>query len=295
MNFKKTLLFSWLLAINFTTIPYSYTFSANSEKNYTDQFKDFMSNYEHDSFMFTASLTSFVSLLLGLAYLGDRYGAEKKNVDIDYPHAQTWYNNLCEKYPLAHLEQKKLLQTHGESTCLFYNIYLSRDSLRQINKLYEKQLDLEPLTDDEIAIMAQEEFMVVSYAGSIEHNCFMNKQLIMQPSILAAFTVIYPLLKTYHPITEVYDVASCARGAEQFYTDVTLLSIAALILTLSESACITTYQKNLTYSFACQHADDACLQGALSFCLDHKNTHEHLLKLITAEIAQREQNNLVTE
>ncbi len=295
MNVKKTLLFSWLLATSFTTTPHSYTFLANSEKNYTNQFKDFMSSYEHDNFILTASLSSFISLLLGLAYIGERYGTQKNTIDIDYPHAQAWYNSLCDKYPLAHLNQKKILQASGQSTALFYHINLSRDSLRQINKLYKKQLDAQPLTDDEIAIIAQEEFMILSYAGSIEHNCLIKQQLIFQPSFIAAFTLIFPLLKTYHPITDVYDVTSCARGAEQFQTDANLLTLAAMILLLGESACIHAYQKDLTDSFACKHADDACLYGALSFCLDHKNTHNNQLELINAEITQREQNNLVTE
>lgn len=293
MNFKQILLCTWLLTSNNIITPFSYMFSANSEKNYTDQFKDFMSIYEHENFVFTGSITAFISLVIGLSYIGDRYYAEKNAADRDYPYAQLWYNNLCEKYPLAHLEEKKLLQVNGASSALFYNIYLSKDSLRQINKFYEKQLDQQSLTADEIAIMAQEEFMILSHAASIDHNCFINKQLIFQPSFIAAFTLIYPLLKTYHPITEIYDLHDCLRATEQFQTDSNILSIGAMCILFGELACLQIYQQNLAHSFACEYADNDCLHGALSFCLDHKNTHTSQLELIKKELSEREQNHLL--
>ena len=95
----------------------------------------------------------------------------------DYPTAQSWYDAMALKYPEALLDQKLFLQTmRGQdakymSWCSTFNqIYFPQESLEEIETAYQKKLDGEILTDEEILALGKQEFILLHESGHIEHN-----------------------------------------------------------------------------------------------------------------------------
>lgn len=180
----------------------------------------------------------------------------------DYPQAQAWYNSMALKYPQAHLEKKKFLQNLSlfpkslTSWCATFNeIYFPQDALKDINYLYQKNLDGTKLTDQENLFMNMQEFLLLHEAGHVEHNDLINRAigLIGTTIILESAALLYK---------EVYKINS-ETSIQQIIGSVTFASWL-MSITLSR------YQECNADKFACENGSLQALQGGKSFFENRK-------------------------
>lgn len=99
--------------------------------------------------------------------------------------AQAWYDSITIKYPQANLDKIIFIQTPKSGpiadalagfakkcswTSSTNHIYMTKDTLKEINFLYKKVLDGYTLDDKEIGKLAGHEFTILHQAGHIKHN-----------------------------------------------------------------------------------------------------------------------------
>ncbi|MBV8660523.1 MAG: hypothetical protein JO129_00030, partial [Candidatus Dependentiae bacterium] len=119
-------------------------------------------------------------------YVGYNYlSREEFLVKNTHPHAQAWYNSLIKKYPDAHLDTRKFIQTPSgnflsipkflsdfANQCswisAYDHIYFSSDSLKEIDYLYKKFMQGYPLDKDEQLALARQEFILLYETGHIK-------------------------------------------------------------------------------------------------------------------------------
>ncbi len=95
----------------------------------------------------------------------------------NYFYAQDWYDEMSEKYPAAHLDQKQFLQAKRgifnnnvtwENT--FNQIYAPIVDLQRINEIYKKKARNIKISEEDEIILCVCEFFLLCQAAHIEHN-----------------------------------------------------------------------------------------------------------------------------
>ena len=128
----------------------------------------------------TSFLPDFVAPAAAAAivvYVGYNYLVRTEYlVKNKFPHAQTWYENLTQKYPAAHLDKKQFILKPAFSpilahvaafaeqckwTSTFDHIYFSEEALKEITYLYKKVIDGYPLDEEEQLALARQEFSLL--------------------------------------------------------------------------------------------------------------------------------------
>ena len=145
--------------------------------------QEVLNSIQNSTITWAAGLSAYVALIGCSAYITMNYLIQEEHlVAAKYPYAQAWYDAMAEKYPQAHLDQKKFLQTMRKISpkainwCSGFNhIYFPQDSLKDINTFFKKQSEGIELTDEEKLTLSREEFILLHEAGHIEHNDIINR------------------------------------------------------------------------------------------------------------------------
>jgi len=209
----------------------------------------------------TAVLAGVVSYLGAAVYESTSILArEEYLVASKYPDAQKWYEALSKKYPDAHLEQKRFSQTmrgvraNAIAWCSAFDaIYFPQASLKEINRLYKKKMKNKELTQEELTILAKEEFILLHEAGHIEHNDMWKRlvSIIGIEAILSIGSQLY--LKHINPSGVQRTIVSHMDGFIPFF-----VALFGYI----------RYQEAQADNFACQQGDIDALKGGITFFED---------------------------
>lgn len=188
-----------------------------------------------------------VAVIASMALLQNCFVKEDHFVSYKYPYAQQWYDSLNEKYPDAHLSEKRFLQTmYGMpvklmSWCSTMNaIYFPQDSLKAINAAYKRKSEGQELSKEESEMLAQEEFILLHEAGHIEQNHIV-KRLCIGLSFDALITAV---VKKY---------------------DINLSWFNRLFLRIAVQSPFTRFQEGQADDFACARAGQQELEGGIRF------------------------------
>ncbi|MBP6869844.1 hypothetical protein KBC04_03115 [Candidatus Babeliales bacterium] len=302
MNKKiiKNLIFSIFLLSNTHLKPFDF----DPYKDLYEQFNDYVSLQQKDELRLTALWTIGILIIHGINYRYDKYYQEDSLVTNKYPYAQKWYNELSQKYPEAHLDQKQFIQAKYSQAPEFYNIYFLDASLQQIDQLYKKQLAQEKLTEIEDRIIKQNEFLILYQAGYIEQSCALKKTLAITTGFIAADITSTPATQLIRSLSRVDIIPISSVPAnnqsglaflynEAFknevkcfdYCNAQINIAAALLFILIYLPTIKNYFSNQAYQFACNQCDNDCLQAAL--ILYEKEHDINLVKIIKDQIQHR--------
>jgi|GEM_PF-1692171 len=287
MNSKKmTLLMLMLLNINFTATPLQIL-TSGSEESHKNQFDKYIQDRQTTHLQIYGGCTALIGLIVASNYIQDRYYNDDL-VEKEYEYAQAWYNAMNEKHPIAHLGNKKFLQTKNQFP-IFNNIYFAHDSLKQINAIYKKQLENLQLTNDEVATLAQQEFILIYQAGFIEKNCGIYVNMSSMASNIAMTTLMIPALKTLQPTGAISSFASLLQGVNTFSVNYNVSIVAKLILYFTAKSCIANSYDKVADEFACKECDIDCLHAAVEF-FEKNGLSQSRIEAIKNQIAHREKN-----
>lgn len=207
--------------------------------------------------IFNVSIAAaFITYIAATQYAITTYLAtEEFLVKTDYPVAQAWYDAMTIKYPTAHLDQKLFLQTMRHenkkyiSWCSTFNqIYFPQDALQDIETLYQKQLDGEFLTHEEILTLGKQEFILLHEAGHIEHGDMTQRFM----NIIGAFAITETARALYKENNPLHTFSWYDLYLE-LIAFTTLLNIP------------TRFQESAADAFAYSAGDMNALHGGISF------------------------------
>ena len=222
----------------------------------------------------TAISLGLIGLLASYNYVVSNYLVQEEHlVQVDYPYAQEWYQDLVCKYPAAHLDTKLFLQTMRNipakniSWCSsFRHIYFPQDELITIDAYYKKKMDGLELDTDEELFLAEQEFILLHEAGHIESNDAAQRYM-----TLAALAIGVQLagcaLQYWMQDKTVYE------NQRDLYQALWKNDMLSNVLYYSKIAgafagytAVVRSQEFAADTFACTLADQDALQGGISFC-----------------------------
>lgn len=217
-------------------------------------------------------------------------------IEKEYPYVQAWYNSLIIKYPSARFDIKQLLrgnysgQEHEGWKSSFNQIYCPSAILRNINKYYDKKINGQVLTDEELLFLDVQEFMILCQAGVIEQNQMIQRYLYVF-GIFVGLEVVKILYKEctdddvkIHYLSQKpcnvdsndWDYAVHYKMMERSLKIVACECAAIFTLPLA----FPLFQKPQEYEFSCRHADLDVLQQLLLFFEAFVNKKEDYSKEI---------------
>ncbi|MGZ6250527.1 MAG: hypothetical protein ACXWL2_00710 [Candidatus Chromulinivorax sp.] len=283
---KKIFLFS--LLFSFYNL-LSFVLPLSNTKNLSDQFDTYLSLTQKEQINMTAALTGIVGICHILHYMSDAYN--DKSIKDEYPFAYAWYcDEITQKHPAVHLDTKKLLSSNYATTAGFYNIYFQHTSLQQINDIYAKKIKGIDLTDTEEVILKQQEFLILSQAGYIEKNCLLYNKSTNMFLFVGTNLIQVPLLGFFHKMHHLNSIFELQNLINTFSINHTIYAIVDATIYITMLMPMTNnHYENISYQFACQHADLACLQAGLKL-FEHNKIHENITSMIKEEIEKRKIN-----
>lgn len=303
---KKLTIASIFLLNSAYLTPFAFDF--DPYKDLYEQFDSYVSLEQTDKLQLTTLLTTCVLGVQTISYLNDKYPQENTLVVNLHPHAQKWYDEMLQKYPQAHLDQKKFIQAKYSQSPAFYNIYFTYESLHQIDQLYKKQLAHETLTDIEQRVMKQNEFLLLYQAGYIEYNYNFKKNAAITTGFVATessqvpalkFVQLYPWFEKQVPTASVTTLSpDLQKRLAPIYTEMfndqvqcfesnySILSVVeALLFIIWYLPAVEKAFETKALQFACTQCNDDCLQPAL--VLYEKHNKSSLVQAIKDEIKHR--------
>lgn len=243
-----------------------------------------------------STLTPTPILLASTVYIAQNFlTREKFLVSKKFEAAQAWYDSLIIKYPEANLDKIMFIQT-PKSDCFSdmfagfvkkcnwistsNHIYMSKDTLKEINFLYKKVIDGHALDDKEIGKLAGHEFTILHEAGHIKHN---DAQTLLASIFLLFGTTNAIAHYNGDDITSTEDQVVFKGFKDIFGTTwfkesipgtLTIVSTASFFAALGA---ILSYQQAHADTFAIETADLLALKNGLkSFANDD---HDPLFKI----------------
>jgi hypothetical protein len=139
-------------------------------------------------------------------YTGATYNTQEHLVKTKYPYAQKWYDDLAKKYPEAQFEKSAFLHSHpyedtgkNNAGADINKIYLSQNSVRNLNTSYEKKINGHSCTADEEEKMSGLECTLLHEACHIKQNDHINFQAIILGTA-AGTEALYQLHRKRNPV-----------------------------------------------------------------------------------------------
>lgn len=94
-----------------------------------------------------------------------------------YSGVDEWYRALVQKYPQAQFDKYKVLESskRKDFTTAGSNFFIDSSTLEKINKIYQKKLNHELLSDEEQSFLSSTEWGMLHEAGHVHHNDLYNE------------------------------------------------------------------------------------------------------------------------
>lgn len=223
-----------------------------------------LESIQNSTIAWTVGLSTYLALVGYSAYITTNYLIQEEHLVVSkYPYAQAWYDAMAEKYPQAHLDQKKFLQTMRKVSpkvirwCSTFNhIYFPQDSLKDINAFFKKQSEGIELTDEEKLTLAREEFILLHEAGHIEHSDIVNRFGTMIGAIIGLNGL---------KLCALYALSQDEKYCNQLLAYNDLFNTFNLYAWIIGMIYLSRSNEFAADTFAYTHGDEDSLKGGISF------------------------------
>lgn len=260
-QFLKNYIVLFFLILN--CISYSQNLHALSDYD-SDDINKTLSSLSNSTINWTCGLSSFVAFVGISNYITTNYLIQEEHLVVTkYPHAQAWYDAMAEKYPEAHLHEKKFLQTMRKISpkaiawCSTFNhIYFPQESLKAIDSFFKKQSDGFDLSDDEKLTLAREEFILLHEAGHIEHGDIVTRF----GSVIASIIGLNGL-----KLCALYAYSQDQKNSTQLCILNESFNILNIYTYIIGMIYLSRTHEFAADKFAYTHGDDKSLEGGISF------------------------------
>ncbi len=216
---------------------------------------------KQDVLQFGTGYSVFVAALGAGSYIAYSCNIpEEFYVKNNYPYAQIWYDEMAQKYPDAHFDQKVFLQARPgildnelNWQNSFNQIYAPKADLQIIDEIYKKKAANVAISQEDSMVLHSCEFVLLNKAAHIKNN---DKLL-----SFIGMGLIYPGLEIAHAVST---GTSPNLDLLDRLMDPKVYALSAIGTIVYYS--YLRYQEARADKFACNQAvDQEVLRGGLNF------------------------------
>jgi hypothetical protein len=139
---------------------------------------------------------------------------EDSLVSLKYPYAQAWYEEIAQKYPQLHFENKVFMKSaHNYDYYSYIVLFFSSQVLARIDCYYKKKMNGQSLDKREAACLEKYEWMLVSDATKIENYDTVKNYSVWLSLLLAREATAYTLENMLQDRTALYDTLEEMQSA----------------------------------------------------------------------------------